>query len=46
MPNHVHILFEINRKENFKIKSVSSLMCDFKTTRSKHIHIVGNVDFF
>ena len=45
MPNHVHILFEINRKENMKLKSVSSLMGAYKTTSSKQIHSLGNEVF-
>lgn len=68
MPNHVHVLFGINRNfenenagdiplgfrtsrdlslrdESIKIKSVSSLMGAYKTTVSKQIHILGNLDF-
>jgi REP element-mobilizing transposase RayT len=48
MPNHVHILFEIDtRKElgNTKIKSVSELIGAYKTTTSKTIHLLGNTTF-
>jgi len=48
MPNHVHILFEIDvRKElqSLKIKSVSELMGAYKTTTSKKIHLSGNIVF-
>lgn len=47
MPNHAHILFEINsvKADGKKIKSVSSLMGAMKTTSSKYIHLAGNNDF-
>ncbi|MEI8272597.1 MAG: transposase [Paludibacter sp.] len=48
MPNHVHILFQIDiRKEHqsLKIKSVSELMGAYKTTVSKMIHLNGHDTF-
>jgi len=70
MPNHVHILCEINRvgagrdqplrdqplrdhpvqtgrdlSVLIKIKSISELMGAFKTTSSKHIHLLGCAEF-
>lgn len=76
MPNHVHILMEINRvgtgrdlslyknsdtdisvsdnlrtgrdpflQQPMKIKSISSLMGAYKTTTSKQIHLLGNINF-
>jgi REP element-mobilizing transposase RayT len=77
MPNHVHLLMEIDRSKlivhdynigmdyvgtgrdlslhnpsiepttnkNIKIKSVSSLMGAYKTTTSKQIHLLGNMEF-
>jgi putative transposase len=47
MPNHVHLLFEINPQKNpsTKTKSVSELMGAFKTISSKQIHLYGNMDF-
>jgi len=57
MPNHVHLLFEINPHipgtglslqetgADIKIKSVSELMGALKTTSSKQIHLYGNMDF-
>ncbi len=52
MPNHVHLLIEINRSistrrngNDTKIKSISSLMGAFKTTTSKKIHHLGNEYF-
>ncbi len=48
MPNHIHLLFDINadKVENNKVKSVSSLMGALKTTSSKEIHLNGCSDFF
>lgn len=47
MPNHVHVLFEINsvKADDKKVKSVSSLMGAMKTTSSKDIHLAGNEKF-
>ena len=54
MPNHVHILFEINRNltvgmgrdpSQTRIKSVSSIMGAYKTTSSKEIHLMGDDNF-
>lgn len=46
MPNHLHILFEINKKDcDLKIKSVSSLIGAYKTIVSKEIHFLGDIDF-
>ena len=55
MPNHIHVLFEINRNSIPvetgrdlsvpKIKSISSLMGAYKTTSSKQIHQLGNDNF-
>lgn len=49
MPNHIHLLFEINSQnvsgEDMKIKSVSQLMGALKTTSSKQIHLLGNMNF-
>ena len=53
MPNHIHILMEINRvvgtgrdlSQQQKIKSISSIMGAYKTTTSKQIHLLGNYDF-
>lgn len=57
MPNHVHILLEINQSTadrsrpvptdapKSKIKSLSSIIGAFKTTSSKQIHLSGNLDF-
>ena len=46
MPNHLHILFEINKiNKEEKIKSVSSLIGAYKTVVSKEIHLLGNIDF-
>ena len=47
MPNHVHILLEIGKSENqdVKVKSLSSLIGAFKTTVSKHIHLIGKDKF-
>ena len=46
MPNHIHILFEINKiNKEEKIKSVSSLIGAYKTVVSKEIHLLGNIDF-
>ena len=48
MPNHVHILFEIDIKQNLtelKIKSVSELIGAYKTTVSKLIHLSGSQTF-
>jgi putative transposase len=56
MPNHVHILCEIEVGRNInldvnngdcpvKIKSISELMGAFKTTSSKQIHKAGNAGF-
>jgi len=49
MPNHVHILIEINRnrvvEKDIKIKSLSSLMGALKTTSSKLIHLSGFLVF-
>jgi len=57
MPNHVHILLEIDSSKlnpvgtgrdlslQVKIKSVSSLMGAYKTTTSKQIRLAGNVNF-
>jgi REP element-mobilizing transposase RayT len=50
MPNHVHLLIEIAEQEVehtlLKIKSVSQLVGAFKTTTSKIIHRMGNVEFY
>lgn len=48
MPNHIHVLLEIDRSKangDCKIKSVSSLMGAYKTTSSKLIHLSGNLEF-
>ena len=49
MPNHIHGIIEIKRKnaisESQKIKSLSQLMGAFKTTSSKQIHLLGNLNF-
>ncbi|ADQ78812.1 hypothetical protein Palpr_0656 [Paludibacter propionicigenes WB4] len=49
MPNHIHLLFEINPQnvsgKDMKIKSVSQLMGALKTTSSKQIHLLGNMNF-
>ena len=48
MPNHVHILFEIDTiclPGEIKIKSVSELIGAYKTTCSKQIHLAGNTEF-
>ncbi len=55
MPNHLHILCEINDSEGtgrdlsvherIKIKSISELMGAFQTTSSNKIHLAGNKDF-
>lgn len=48
MPNHVHILFEIDVHyilPGAKIKSVSELIGAYKTTVSKLIHLSGNITF-
>ena len=48
MPNHVHILFEIDVRHMLpegKIKSVSELIGAYKTTVSKMIHLSGNTTF-
>lgn len=49
MPNHVHIVIEINRQflssKEVKIKTLSSLMGALKTTSSKLIHLSGFLDF-
>lgn len=48
MPNHLHILLEIDKSKvnsDIKIKSLSSLMGAYKTTVSKQIHLAGNEDF-
>ena len=49
MPNHIHGIIEIKRKnatsQNQKIKSLSQLMGAFKTTSSKQIHLLGNLNF-
>jgi len=48
MPNHVHILFEIDVREesqSTKIKSISELIGAYKTTVSKMIHLLGNTTF-
>ena len=49
MPNHVHLLFQIDKakveSEELKIKTVSSLMGAYKTTSSKAIHLIGNTAF-
>jgi REP element-mobilizing transposase RayT len=54
MPNHIHILMEINRVagsgrdlslQNRKIKSISSIMGAYKTTTSKQIHLLENYEF-
>ena len=46
MPNHIHILFEINKiDKEVKRKSISSLIGAYKTLVSKEIHLLGNIDF-
>ena len=48
MPNHVHLILEINRtgvSKAIKIKPLSGLVGAFKTTSSKLIHLEGFVDF-
>ncbi len=51
MPNHVHILCEINAVGTGRdlslrrIKSISGLMGAYKTTTSKKIHLSGNIHF-
>lgn len=48
MPNHVHILFEIDvrdESQGLKIKSISELTGAYKTTVSKAIHLSGNTIF-
>ena len=48
MPNHIHILFEIdvrNESQDMKIKSISELIGAYKTTVSKLIHLSGNTAF-
>lgn len=47
MPNHIHLLFDINPNKagNTKVKSVSSLMGALKTTSSKEIHLKDYNDF-
>lgn len=48
MPNHIHLLFEINARRTdpgMKIKSVSQLIGALKTTSSKQIHLLGNACF-
>lgn len=46
MPNHVHILLEIDSRNcSDKIKSVSELIGAYKTTTSKLIHLFGNFAF-
>lgn len=49
MPNHVHVILEINSNlvegEKIKIKSLSELMGAYKTTSSKMIHQIGNLEF-
>jgi REP element-mobilizing transposase RayT len=47
MPNHVHAIIEIDgmRREEIKIKSLSSLVGAFKTTSSKMIHEAGFLEF-
>jgi len=48
MPNHVHILFEIDERhmlQEAKIKSVSELIGAYKTTVSKMIHLSGYTIF-
>lgn len=47
MPNHIHLLFDINpdKAGNAKVKSVSSLMGALKTTSSKEIHLKDCSDF-
>ena len=48
MPNHLHIIIEINSikvSNEVKIKSLSSLMGAFKTTASKLIHESGFLEF-
>lgn len=48
MPNHFHIIIEIDSKkvdENVKIKSLSGLMGALQSTSSKQIHESGLKDF-
>ena len=48
MPNHFHIIIEIDSKkvdENVKIKSLSGLMGALQSTASKQIHELGFKDF-
>ncbi|MCD6596888.1 MAG: hypothetical protein J7L04_04330 [Bacteroidales bacterium] len=53
MPNHFHGIIEINRKniditvpkKSIKIKPLPQLIGAYKTTVSKHIHLVGNNNF-
>jgi REP element-mobilizing transposase RayT len=49
MPNHIHILLEINSTKisglDVKIKSLSSIIGALKTTSSKEIHLKGLNDF-
>jgi putative transposase len=48
MPNHVHILIEIDSHTNpkeIKVKSISELIGAYKTTVSKMIHLFGNFAF-
>jgi len=55
MPNHFHAILEIRRPSDFdlkltdenknKIKSISELVGAFKSTSSKHIHLLGFVNF-
>lgn len=55
MPNHFHAILEIKRPLNVqgefngeittKIKSISELVGAFKSTSSKHIHLLGFANF-
>lgn len=49
MPNHIHLILEIDSKKvdssEIKIKSVSELMGAFKTISSKYIKQAGLIDF-
>ena len=47
MPNHIHILLEINsvKKTSEKILSLSSLIGALKTLSSRDIRLLGNNEF-
>ncbi len=48
MPNHVHLILEIDRSavsKEIKIKPLSGLIGALKTTSSKLIHLEGFIDF-